>query len=213
MAKNNTEALKTILKGGNPGEGGVTIPTSKPNIKSDGPHFPGNPDEGDTFTDENGKEWEYKGNNWVSDNRTIKDAGTPAFCPECDGVMSHRNDRKMYRIYGMCFDCRIEEETKLRARGEWELFEKRRVLENMRDWLKDQRAELERFKEKTDDKVEHVGSDGRIMEWTNAEDFDELIEEYEDWLDQHEEMANELEEHVRELEENESEKDVTTETP
>lgn len=200
MAKNNTEALKTILKGGNPGKGGVTVPTSKPNIRSDGPKFPADPEEGDEFEDESGKKWEYTGGGWVSDNRTIGDVGTPTFCPECDRVMKHRNDTTMYRIYGMCFDCRIEEETKLRARGEWELFEKRKVLNNVRDWLEDQRAELKRFKENASDKVEHVGSDGKIMEWTNAQDFGELIEEYEEWLEKHEEMADKLEEEVQELE-------------
>lgn len=203
MSDNQTEALKTILKGGNPAEGGVQIPTSKPNIKSDGPAFPKNPEEGDTFEGEKGKTWEYNGKNWVSDSRAVKDAGTPMFCPECEQPMKHRNDRKMFRIYGVCFDCRIEKETELRARGEWELFEKKKVLQNMRDWIEDQRAELERFKENSDDNIEEqVLQSGEIVEWTGGKDIDEIIEEYEDWLDQHEETADELEETVRELEQN-----------
>jgi hypothetical protein len=199
MSKRQTEALKTILKGGNPADG-TQIPTSKENMPVPGPSFPTDPDKGDTYTAPDGKEYEYTGSGWVSDNRTTEFEGTPFLCPECEKPMAHRNDTKMYRIYGMCFDCRIQKETKLRAKGEWELFEKRKVLENMRDWLEDQWAELENFEAEGFAKEEQVLQSGEVMEWSGPQSMEELVDEYREWLEKHEEAADKLEEEVRELE-------------
>ena len=53
----------------------------------------------------------------------LKEARTPWFCPKCNKVMKHRNDDKMYRLNGQCFDCQIKFEHQLRLEGKFEEWE------------------------------------------------------------------------------------------
>ncbi len=68
----------------------------------------------------------------------LKDARTPWFCPKCNSVMKKRLDDKMYRLYNQCFDCQIKFEAKLRAEGEYENWERKKVLNNKLSWIDDQ---------------------------------------------------------------------------
>ena len=38
----------------------------------------------------------------------LKEARTPWFCPECNKVMKHHLDDKMYRLHNQCFDCQVK---------------------------------------------------------------------------------------------------------
>ena len=58
----------------------------------------------------------------------LKEARMPWFCPKCKKVMKHRNDDKMYRLNGQCFDCQLQFEHKLRLEGKFEEWEEKRVL-------------------------------------------------------------------------------------
>ena len=55
----------------------------------------------------------------------LKEARTPWFCPKCNKVMKHRNDDKMYRLNGQCFDCQIKFEHQLRLEGKFEEWEEK----------------------------------------------------------------------------------------
>ena len=62
----------------------------------------------------------------------------PWFCPKCDRTMGKRLDSKYWRLRGKCSECVIEEETEMRAKGTWDLYEKKIVLHNKISWINDQ---------------------------------------------------------------------------
>jgi len=88
-AERQNKALESILRGGTP-EKRVMVGY--------------NADKGE---DKNGKTIESHL------TKIMQEARMPWFCPECDKVMKHRLDDKMWRLFGQCFDCQIKEENKL----------------------------------------------------------------------------------------------------
>jgi hypothetical protein len=73
----------------------------------------------------------------------LKEARTPWFCPKCNKVMKHRNDDKMYRMNGQCFDCQLDFEHQLRLEGKFEEYENKRILNNQLAYLNDQIESIE----------------------------------------------------------------------
>lgn len=69
----------------------------------------------------------------------------PLFCPKCTRVMNKKLDNKMYWIHNTCFDCVIEMETQLRIEGKWEEYERNKVKENIRSYIKDTAQQVEEF--------------------------------------------------------------------
>ena len=66
----------------------------------------------------------------------------PLFCPNCSKVMKKRLDDKMWRLFGHCFDCQVEFENKLRVTGKYEVWEKKKILENKKSFLNDLKLSL-----------------------------------------------------------------------
>jgi hypothetical protein len=190
------EAIKKIMQGGNPAGDIVSVSASSFDDKA--PLFPHDAEPGEKFEAENGKTYvKNEAGAWVGEGRLgIK--GVPMFCPECEGIMKHRNDTTMYFKHGKCFDCVLQMEHELRCNGGWELYEKKKVLANMRDWIRDNRAELEVFRRNKDAQTDVLES-GEVLEWQGG-NADEVIQEYEEFLDMLDDRADALEERVRELE-------------
>ncbi|SVD50482.1 uncharacterized protein METZ01_LOCUS403336, partial [marine metagenome] len=84
-----------------------------------------------------GKEPEKQGDIISPLSDVMKEARMPWFCPECNKTMKIQLDDKMWRLYGHCFDCQIKIETKLRATGEYEEWEKNKLKENKKSYVKD----------------------------------------------------------------------------
>lgn len=114
--------------------------------------------EGDTWEDNNGKQWVMK--NGIKQTVTKLDfAKTPWFCPVCDKSMPHRLDSKFWRIRGMCMDCVIKQETKIRAEGKWLEYEQEIIRANYVAALRDKIDEMEDFY-KNISNIEIINSDG-----------------------------------------------------
>lgn len=118
---------------------------------------------GDKWFDEYGNEWEqrngYKiklGKEWQQELHQY--LNTFPNCPKetCTCGMPKKIDQKMKRIHGMCFDCVIDMEHKIRLEGKWDEYEKRKVKQNALAWL----AEAERDKDA-------IASELSRMEFTN----------------------------------------------
>jgi hypothetical protein len=91
--------------------------------------------EGETWEDD-GKLWTVK--NGIKQSITkLQEAKTPWWCPKCEKAMSHRFDDKFYRLYHMCYDCTIQEHTRMKLDGTWEAFEQSMVRRNEMAWLRD----------------------------------------------------------------------------
>ena len=89
----------------------------------------------------------------------------------CTCTNPKRNDIKMKTIHGMCFDCVIEMEHKLKIEGKYEEYEREKIFANMKSWLKG--AEVEKEALKTALKAKFVNEDGSIEEW-NEMSWDEV---------------------------------------
>jgi len=93
-------------------------------------------------------------------------------------------DKKMSAIHGMCFDCVLKLETKLRLTGEWEEYEKKKVKENALAWLTEAEQEVLELKEAMT-KTEFVNKDGDIEKWGLEKDAETIIEEIDEQWDKY----------------------------
>jgi|TARA_Y100001963_G_C6785249_1_gene452274 hypothetical protein len=99
--------------------------------------------EGDEWTDRDGKLWTVK--NGIKQSITLlQDAKTPWWCPACEKVMDSR-DVKAWRIHLKCFDCVAQEETRLKLDGKWEDHRDRKDIASQIDYLKDRIVELQGY--------------------------------------------------------------------
>jgi len=118
----------------------------------------------------------------------MKEVRMPWFCPECKKTMKKKLDDKFWRMYGHCFDCQITIENKLRIEGKYEEWERKKVLENKKSFLKDLKESIDDF-EKSEGKAEFFNSVGvREVElekekWSMDRDkFNSLVKEARDYI-------------------------------
>lgn len=131
---------------------------------------------GERWTDDDGTLWEQKKGYKVKLGKLSElrqDLNKFPNCKKeiCTCTNPKRNDIKMKTIHGMCFDCVIEMEHKLKIEGKYEEYEREKILANMKSWLKG--AEVEKEALKTALKAKFVNEDGSIEEW-NEMSWDEV---------------------------------------
>ena len=124
---------------------------------------------GDRWTDDDGTLWEQKKGYKVKLGKLSELRQNLNKFPNCKKEICtctnpKRNDIKMKTIHGMCFDCVIEMEHKLKIEGKYEEYEREKILANMKSWLKG--AEVEKEALKTALKAKFVNEDGSIEEWS-----------------------------------------------
>src|SRR5210317_1215300 len=123
---------------------------------------------GDQWTDSDGNIWEQKKGYKVKLGKLSELRDSLKDFPNCkEGCTSHmnptRNDLRMKVIHGMCLDCVIEMEHKLKMEGKYEEYERSKILENAKAWLK--QAELEKDTIKLAMQARFVNEDGSLEEW------------------------------------------------
>lgn len=128
----------------------------------------------------------------------LKEARTPWFCPKCNKVMKHRNDDKMYRLNGHCFDCQIQFEHKLRLEGKYEEWEQKKVLNNKLSYLKDQIKSIEIWRDDSKKPVEHFDQVGVKDVELHKETWSNNIEQVEQMASESLEELNKMKEEVEE---------------
>ena len=82
--------------------------------------------EGDIW-EEDDRQWTIKNGvkQTISKLQAVRDVAlTPLFCPDCKALMKHRYDNQFYKIHRHCFDCHVKFETKLKATGQWDEYQK-----------------------------------------------------------------------------------------
>jgi len=114
--------------------------------------------------------WEQKEGYRIKNPRswTISEPTYPNCKPECADKVKFKLDEKYSLIYGMCTDCALEFETKLKIQGKWEEFERKKMLENAKSFFKDMDGLVEETKKRME-KVEFVNENGSIEDWTGPE--------------------------------------------
>jgi len=141
---------------------------------------------GERWTDANGVTWEqregYRVKNVDRSERiqSIREyLDKKQMCPNCNEQMTKRLDAKYYNIHKMCMDCSIELEGKMRINGTWKEYERKRILENIKAWLKDAETEKEILKRQIANDS-YVNGDGTLEKWElpyNVEEQCKRIEE------------------------------------
>lgn len=129
--------------------------------------------EGETWADSSGKQWVHQDGvtKTVTPLMDMIREETNDKCKKCNREIRWGNkyDRKMFNKTGRCFDCLIEEETELRIKGQFKLYESKKLLENELSYLKDVKQKLRESKEyvKSEQKLTFVNSNGMVEEWSN----------------------------------------------
>jgi hypothetical protein len=223
------EALETIMQGGTPEiPKSVHVPTpvedgevagkayENPDTDEEGiyEHRPAGAEEGDKWYGADGETiWEM-GSGGPMKVSQFQDIRMPMFCPECEGIMNGKFDRKFWRLRAMCMDCWQDKETQMRVEGTYELYEKRTILENKKSWLRDIKDGIEDFEEKMRGSFEQViNSSGDTVEFNALEDteVDDMISNANEFIENFEKHIEELEEEVNNLKQ-ETEPDKIEET-
>jgi hypothetical protein len=99
---------------------------------------------------------------------------------ECCKTSFNHLDKKMQLIHGMCYDCVIEMEHKLRISGEYEEYEKNKIRENKKAWLKQAEQDVLALKQAFTESQQYVtNADGQLETWEaqmTKEEFNEKVE-------------------------------------
>jgi len=144
---------------------------------------------GERWTDSSGKEWEQKeyGPSAVTRVSDIIRMETNDKCKCCGTEVrwGSKIDRKMYLKTKKCFDCLVEEETQLRIKGKFKLYETKKLLENELSYLNDIKQKLKESKEylasNDSKKLTYVNSNGFVEEWDNNVRAELTVSIEKDW--------------------------------
>ena len=165
--------------------------------------------EGEVWTDSDGKTWKKSGDTIVRiDNEDHwkflvelrKSMEVPKNCPKCNREMKNNHlNKKFWRLYKQCFDCTIEEHTRMKIDGRWTNFEETKLLENERDYYKDILAMMKDYiKNELKEVNQYVNEDGTIEKWSNAS-YKEQKDFFENEIQEIEKRLIEIDKHLKEL--------------
>ena len=146
--------------------------------------------EGDIW-EEGGKKWTIKDGikqTYTKLDKVKKEAILPLFCPNCGTLMKHKNDAKMYKIHGHCFDCTVKHETKLRLEGKYEQYEKDLVTKNMNSYVDHLESYL--LEAINESNTQYVSEKGEVERWKGGVDKDKLAKEIKESVAEFKEKLN-----------------------
>jgi hypothetical protein len=132
---------------------------------------------GETWVDDKGQQWEQRNGYKVKVGKLAKLREELKSFPKCRKEVCTCTtpgsaDLKMKAYHGMCLDCVTDMEHELKLNGEYEKYEKRKLLNNAEAWLK--QAEIEKEVLKTTIKASFINEDGSTEEWDGLSE-EELI--------------------------------------
>jgi hypothetical protein len=92
-------------------------------------------------------------------------------CKKDINLFGTRYDEKFFPKTGMCYDCNIDNHTKLMVSGKFKEYEQKVIWSNQRSYLRDVKQHLEEsiLLLPTDTKVEQIASNGVITTWEGAQ--------------------------------------------
>jgi hypothetical protein len=141
---------------------------------------------GEKWFDSAGNEWEQKdgyamklGTVWQQELHEYLNSFPNCPNETCLCTLPKRLDEKMKAIHGMCFDCVLKMEHKLKIQGKYKEYENERMKKNALAWL----AEAERDKNLIAEelsKAEFVNSFGDVEKWDVNTSKEELLKKIEE---------------------------------
>ena len=140
---------------------------------------------GDKWFDEDGNEWEQKngykiklGKEWQQELHQYLNSFPNCQKETCTCTMPKKLDQKMKAIHGMCFDCVVDMEHKIRLEGTWDDYEKRKVKENALAWLKEAEKDKDAIASELS-RLEFTNDFGDNEKWKTPLNKEELLQKIE----------------------------------
>jgi hypothetical protein len=132
---------------------------------------------GETWIDDDGQSWEQKNGYKVKVGKFAKLREELKAFPNCNKeictcIEPSQADLKMKAYHGMCLDCVTDMEHDLKLKGEYDEYERTKLLNNAEAWLKE--AEIEKEVLKSTIKASFINEDGSIEDWDGLSE-DEMI--------------------------------------
>jgi len=157
---------------------------------------------GEKWFDAEGHEWEQKegyavklGKEWQQElHATINEFPNcqKEVCT-CNTLTIKRLDEKMRRLHGMCFDCVVQMEHKLRIENKWEEYEKSKLKENALAWLKEAEKDKNVIAEELS-RLEFANGFGDVEKWDTGKTKEEILQKIEEEFQKfREDFINKLE--------------------
>lgn len=166
----------------------------------------------ETSNRKEGEEWEDSfGRRWV-----IKD-GYKKRLPKKSTVINEKRckccnmdtrwgnylDHNVWSKSGLCYDCFIENETKLRIKGVWKDYNKLRDLKNIKSYLTDHKQKFEEAKkwceDHKDDPVSFMEEDGSMEKWEGKQDHTKILKDVTEDLNKINERLSNIDVEIDEL--------------
>ncbi len=104
-------------------------------------------------------------------------------CPKdiCEITSPSKADRRCGARSGMCLNCQLEYESKLRYSGKYNEYANEKLKQNILSFIKDAESDVEELKNKIREGISYIGENGEVEKWS-GEQQDIMIEKLEnDW--------------------------------
>lgn len=124
-------------------------------------------EEGERWTDSNGKSWIMKNGNKLPERRI--EAAVPMFCPKCGSIMKAQIDTKFYFLRERCHKCVARDEQHLKYRGVFEEYQEKVMISNQIKFLEDAKSGIEETLNNLKPYQEYINEDGTIEKWKNVD--------------------------------------------
>jgi hypothetical protein len=143
---------------------------------------------GEEWTDSSGTKWKQTESGPQTVTR-VMDMVREALndkCSCCGREIRWGNhlDKKMFYKTKKCYDCVVEEEHQLRIKGQFKLYETKKLIENELSYLNDVKGYLRDSKEylKEHKVLTFVNSNGHVEEWSNESRQELMRNLKKDWV-------------------------------
>lgn len=141
---------------------------------------------GETWIDDDGQSWEQKNGYRVKVGKFAKLREDLKAFPNCNKetctcIEPGQADLKMKAYHGVCLDCVVEMEHDLKLKGEYDEYERTKLLNNAESWLKE--AEVEKEVLKSTIKASFINEDGSIEEWDGLSE-EEIVSKIDDGFEE-----------------------------
>lgn len=136
--------------------------------------------EGDIW-EESGKKWTIKNGikRTVSELKTLRNSiQAPLICPKCKKPMIKQKDPDIYKLFNMCMDCKIKEDTELMIKGEFDKKEQEYIYYNKLEWFKQLQEQLKDFIDQHDSDyiINQFGDIESLQKNMSKEDLTKILD-------------------------------------
>jgi hypothetical protein len=132
--------------------------------------------EGDVWV-ENDKQWTIKDGIRQSISKLDKAreiSNFPMFCPCCNKMMKHKNDKQFWTLYKRCFECQVDFETDLKINGLWKTYETRILNASIDNLIHDYKHWIEEMLNESGQS--YITEAGDVEKWAGGINVERVLE-------------------------------------